>query len=339
MAKETATDNQTDDVVDVGPGGASLGKASIVGTLMSIPQTGYAFVSGTVHLFCQRRFGVHRFTGMLYLVMFVLAVLGEFFPVILDHLPHLHVVMPITGCLQAMIATYTFKFLGKNANVQGYFSDKRTMSYDFVFENVFFSGLLAFQSLYFHQKWIFRQCPPLEALCVFFPYFTIRKLFPRTRLRDSISNDKEKSAANKRFINIQTWTSKIFMCFGKHVSGLLCNYLMFLDAVPEHHHRTFRYQFILGGWGTTIAMFLHTMKFKGYLGARTAILAYTLVFPLFYCVYVALFDILLQQYDLTALALGGLVVNFGPQKLQIVWQIGVYLYLRHLREGAVGLHL
>jgi len=305
---------------------------------MSIPRKCSAFISATIHLFCQRRFGVHRLTGMLYLVQFMLAVLGEFFPVIRERLPHLHVALPVTGCVQAIIATVTFRFLGKNANVQGYFSDKRTMSYDFVFENVFFSGLLAFQSLYFYQTWIFRQWPALEALCVFFPYFTIRKLFPRTRLRDSISNDKEKSAANKRFINIQTWTSKVFMCFGKHVSGLLCNYLIFLDAIPEHHNRTLRLQFILGGWGTTIAMFLHTLKFKGYLGPRTAILAYTLVFPLFYCVYVALFDILLQHYAITALALGGLIVNFGPQPLQILWQVGTYLYLRHLREGANALH-
>jgi len=335
---ETLTHKKTDDVMKVQAAAESQERASIVAVVWSIPQKCSAFVCGTVHLFFQRRFAVHRLTGLSYLVQFVLAVLGEFFPGILERLPHLHVLMPITGCAQAVIATLTFRFLGNNANVQGYFSDKRTMSYDFVFENVYFAGLLAFQALYFYQTWIFRACPALEALCVFFPYFTIRKLFPRTRLRDSISNDKEKSAANKAFINFQTWTSKVFMCFGKHVSGLLCNYLIFLDAVPEHHYRTFRLQFILGGWGTTIAMFLHTLKFKGYLGPRAAILAYTLVFPLFYCLYVALFDILLQQYAITALALGGLVVNFGPQPLQVIWQIGVYLYLRHLREAAKGLH-
>jgi len=338
MVAETLTDKKTDDVTEVEADGDGQEKVSVMGTVMSIPRSCYAFLSGTVHLFCQRRFGLHRLTGMVYLVQFVLAVLGEFFPVILERLPHLHVSMPLTGCAQAVIATMTFRFLGKNANVQGYFPDKRTMSYDFVFENVFFSGIMAFQAVYFYQSWIIRKWPALEALCVFFPYFTIRKLFPRTRLRDSISNDKEKSVANRRFINIQTWTTKVFMCFGKHVSGLLCNYLIFLDAIPEHHYRTMRLQFLLGGWGTTIAMFLHTLKFKGYMGPRTAILSYTLVFPLFYCLYVALFDILLQQYAITALALGGLVLNFGPQPLQIAWQVGVYLYLRHLRETAGGLH-
>mmetsp|Transcript_101344 Transcript_101344/g.262394 ORF Transcript_101344/g.262394 Transcript_101344/m.262394 type:complete len:358 (+) Transcript_101344:86-1159(+) len=335
---ETSTDKKTDDMVEVQAVQEDKEKASIVAAIMGIPRAYCTVLRGTVHLFCQRRFRIHRLTGMLYLVQFVLAVLGEFFPVILERLPHLHVLMPITGCAQAVIATLTFSFLGKNANVQGYFTDKRTMSYDFVFENVFFSGCLAFQALYFYQTWIFRACPMLEALCVFFPYFTIRQLFPRTRLRDSISNDTEKSVANRRFMNLQTWTSKVFMCFGKHVSGFLCNYLIFLDLIPEHHHRTLRYQFILGGWGTTIAMFLHTLKFKGYLGPRAAVLAYTLVFPLFYCLYIALFDILLQQYTITALALGGLVVNFGPRPLQVVWQVGVYMYLRYLRELAKDLN-
>lgn len=205
------------------------------------------------------------------------------------------------------------------------------MSYDFVCENIFFAGLLAFQALYLYQKWIFTWFPPLEALLVFFPYYTIRKAFPRTRLRDSISNDKEKTDGNRRFLTIQTWTSKIFMIFGKHISGYLINYLIFLDAIPSHHFRTLRFQFILGGWGTTIAVFLHTLKFKGYIGPRVAILAYTGVFPIFYILYLSLYDLMFAELTVTALAVIGIYVNFKSVYLQVAYQAGVYLYLRHLR--------
>lgn len=328
---DTLTDKKTDEIKK------AKEEASMLEVIMRLPRLPFDFVQGTIHLFCQKRFGLHRMMGMVYMVQFVLACLGEFYPVVLEQLPHLHVTMPVTGCLQAIIATMTFTFLGRNKNVQGYFSDKRTMSYEFIFENIFFSGIMAFQAIYFYQGWIIRACPLLEALFVFFPYFTIRKLFPRTRLRDSLSNDKEKSEGNRKFIYIQTWTTKVFMMFGKHISGLMCNYLIFLDAVPAHHFRTYRMQFILGGWGTTIAVFLHTLKFKGYLGPRAAVLSYTLVFPLFYCLYVALADVLMQQITITALAFGGLLINFGPVPLQVIYQIGVYAYLRFLRESTNGL--
>eukprot|EP00929_Paragymnodinium_shiwhaense_P092142 TRINITY_DN5200_c0_g1_i2.p1 TRINITY_DN5200_c0_g1~~TRINITY_DN5200_c0_g1_i2.p1 ORF type:complete len:335 (+),score=67.71 TRINITY_DN5200_c0_g1_i2:72-1076(+) len=310
--------------------------ANILGAVLNCPEQVAAFINATIHLFASPRFRMHRLVGMFYLIQFTLAVLAEVYPSILEQFPQLHVTMPFTGCLQAVIATITFKFLGKNKQVQGYFSDKRTLSYEFVAENVFFSGLLFFQALYYYHPWVVKAVPPIEAVCVFFPYYTIRKLFPRTRLRDSISNDKEKSDGNRQWINFQIWMSKIFMCFGKHMLGYLINYLIFLDAVPAHHHRSMRLMFILGGWGTTIAVFLHTLKFKGYLGPRAAILSYTLVFPVFYALFIAFADMLMEQYTITLMAFVGLMVNFGPQPLQIAYQAGVYVYLRHLRNAALA---
>jgi len=304
----------------------------ILDTVLTIPFRIQSIVYTTIHMFLlSPKFRVHRLTGMTYLIMFTMACAAEFYPPILEAFPHLHIAMPITGCAQACIAALTFKFLGKNSAVQGYFSDKRTLSYDFVCENIFFAGLLAFQALYLYQKWIFTWFPPLEVLLVFFPYLTIRKAFPRTRLRDSINNDKEKTDANRRFLIIQTWTSKVFMIFGKHMSGYMINYLIFLDAIPSHHMRTMRFQFILGGWGTTIAVFLHTLKFKGYIGPRVAVLAYTGVFPVFYILYLSLFDLMYAQATITVMALVGIYVNFKSVYLQAAYQAGVYLYLRHLR--------
>jgi len=50
---------------------------------------------------------------------------------------------PLTGCIQTMTAIFYFKFLPKNDD-PGYYSDKSVMSYFFVIENLFFSGLLLF---------------------------------------------------------------------------------------------------------------------------------------------------------------------------------------------------
>merc|ERR1712070_408237 len=58
--------------------------------------------------------------------------------------------LPLTGFIQSIIACKTFTFLpSTDGKIQGYYSDKRTMSYDWILENIYFSGLLAFSTLYY----------------------------------------------------------------------------------------------------------------------------------------------------------------------------------------------
>jgi hypothetical protein len=78
--------------------------------------------------------------------------------------------------------------------------------------------------------------------------------------------------------------------------------------------------FLLGGWGTTIAMFLQTLKFKQYISPNAAMVLYAGSFPFFYASWLALIVPAAQHAWLTALAAAGLGVNFGSRRAQLLWQ-------------------
>jgi hypothetical protein len=62
------------------------------------------------------------------------------------------------------------------------------MSYDFIKENIYFSGLLLFQSVYLCFGKDIRANPyllPVEIIGTFFPYYTVRDLFPKSSFRHS----------------------------------------------------------------------------------------------------------------------------------------------------------
>jgi len=84
------------------------------------------------------------------------------------------------------------------------------------------------------------------------------------------------------------------------------------------HDQLMHVLFILGGWGTTIAMFLQTLKIKKYISARTSVLAYMSSFPFAYVCYSLLLGLTLQHAWVAGIVAVGLVANFGPRWLQIV---------------------
>ncbi|KAI6652340.1 hypothetical protein LOD99_7354 [Oopsacas minuta] len=292
-------------------------------------------VSGTYHLFSQKRFRPHRLCGALYLTQFLIATLAEFSPALqkLTH-PYIHVTLPITGCLQAIIACRTFTFLPTTkGEVQGYFSDKRTMSYDFILENVYFSGLIVFQSLYCYYPELFHAFPIVEVIFVFLPYFVIRPFFPKTSFRQSLSKTYggEVSDRNKFFIYANVYFVKVFYIAGKHISGYYINYLLYTNNIPGSYDRTMRLLFLLAGWGATIAVFLHTLKFKHYLSARMAMLLYTGSFPLFYAAYASLYQLALLQPIILLICAVGILINFMPVYVQVLYQCFACLVLSNMK--------
>jgi len=102
-------------------------------------------ISGTFNLFFQKKFGIHRITGLSWLLMYFY-VIPLFF---LDYQSFLKspiiIAMPLIGVLQSIIAVRTFTFLPKRQSNPGYYEGVGTMSYPFIQENIFFSSLLAFQ--------------------------------------------------------------------------------------------------------------------------------------------------------------------------------------------------
>lgn len=92
-------------------------------------------------------FQPHRFVGFAYLAMYGYAIYLYIFDYETGFLNSFVLyAMPLCGVLQSMVAARTFTFLPKKKE-PGYvaFGDIGAMSYNYVVENSFFAGLLAFQ--------------------------------------------------------------------------------------------------------------------------------------------------------------------------------------------------
>ena len=289
------------------------------------------YYKGLINLFSAKRFRIHRMWGLLYLLQFTVVLVRE--ALSLPPIAALYWTLPLTGIIQSVIACCTFTFLPKeDGKLQGYYHKKlKAMSYDFILENVYFAGLLLFQSLYFSFP-VMRSNPvflPIEVVFVFFPYHTVRNFFPKSSYRISLKDTKD----------LYPRVVKTFYIVAKHFSGYFMNYLIFLGIFgnePILQWALVRRLLILGGWGTTISMFLQTLKFKKYISVTAAIILYAGSFPLFFLGYAALMIIAFEQVWLTAITTVGLIVNFGPRWGQIVWQSLVCCTLFYLRLYGVN---
>jgi hypothetical protein len=276
------------------------------------------FVKATWHIFSGKKFRVHRLWGIVYLACWAYACWGHFSGAFANGgNTDVFWVMPIVGWIQTVIACRTFTFLpkAKKDDVQGYYHETKAMSYDFIMENLFFAGLLLFQSVYLCWSVELRSNPaflPFEILGTFFPYYTVRNLVPKSSFRDSTKTG-----------NKYAMVVKVFYCIAKHMSGYYVNYLCFLGKFgpsPIVDYALLRNLMLLGGWGTTIAMFLQTLKFRKYIGYYAAMILYAGSFPFFYACYAALFYVAQDYLALTFLAFAGLYVNFQSRNMQIAYQ-------------------
>ena len=112
-----------------------------------------------VHLFFDSKFQLHRVFGLCCLIQFTTlaillfsAALGYQKPQLIALRRALTWTTPLSGFVQACayIAAHTFYFLPRTGGeAQGYYSDKRTMSYDWIQESLFFSLLLCYASFYY----------------------------------------------------------------------------------------------------------------------------------------------------------------------------------------------
>jgi hypothetical protein len=281
----------------------------------------------TVRMFSLPKHRLHRLHGLFYLVQFAALCVVE-----LSSSRHTFLLwtLPLSGFVQAIIASLSFRSLPRR-QTQGYFSDRGVMSYEFVVENVFFSGLLLFQALYYSFRPFPRALLPVEIVFVFFPYAVIRPFFPKTSFRASYAADKERSGRNDRILGVFSRFTKAFYVTAKHFNGYFINYLIFLGLLTGEQDRLMGFLFILAGWGTTIAMFLQTLKVKKYIGPKTSLIAYMAMFPFAYICYSMLVGVTLRHAWVAAATAVGMAFNFGPRWLQIAWQCvvcAICLYLR-----------
>lgn len=267
-----------------------------------------------MNIFFKPKFRSHRVLGLTYLLQYVICwyqYITNYESYYISYMPW---ILTMLGTLQAINATLTFHFLPKKKDT-GYFSDKHTLSYNFVKENIFFALLLWFQCIYYNDQvyhlilstpWLW----PIELLFVTLPYTIIRQWFPKTHFRGDIEkNEKANTTINQTFMLISTWIAKLFYLWAKHYIGFFMNYHRYLKRVTKKQQYHMHSLFLFSGFATTISMFLHTLKFKKLLHPRISICIYIISYLCtFYC-FTQIYNIFFSDWILFTICLGGLVTN------------------------------
>ena len=298
----------------------------------------YDFFTAFKELFLvSHKYGVHRISGFLYLTQFAASV----YLMIFDYDHYLKTplawTLPLNGWIQAIIALFTFRFLPTGVDAQGYYSDKRTITYPFLAENTYFSGILLFQCSYAFTGFFDRVPLPFLCLLVFFPYAIVRQFFPQTSLGASRNQENQYSDDNRIFLKAVSLLSKIFYVWAKHFNGYFLNYMLWIGLVRKNESAMYRAHWLLlaGGWATTVAMFLNTLKYKRMIGPKFALGAYAITFPIIVSILMSIcFEYYKVGFSWVAwIVMIGVIVNFLPRewKAQHVYQVLVFAYLFNLK--------
>jgi hypothetical protein len=222
------------------------------------------------------------------------------------------------GIAQAWSAYFSFKVLPE-LNDPGYYSDKAILSRTFVHENVFFTTMAVFGSIYYNAKSrtmmrtnLLGRC--LEFVFVFWPYFGIRSWFPVTKFSDAGSGRQGRSVRNQRFYEFGTLSVKIFFLWAKYFLGFYINWMVYLDLLSPENWK-FQHGMALLNVGTvSIAVFLHTLRFRKVLPAK---FTFSVYLAQIYATFSALplaYDMFVDHPKLVLLALVGLVGNLTPYR-------------------------
>ena len=126
---------------------------------------------------------------------------------------------------------------------------------------------------------------------------------------------------NLDFYAKNTLVIKTFYNFAKHYIGFFTNYLRFLGRVENgSDEQRLAFGLLLGGtWGTTVALFIHTLKFKGYISARVGALAYEASFPWMGYYFFRLAGSMKANWDVALVATLGAALNFATTRRRPIW--------------------
>ena len=312
------------------------------------------------HLFFSAKFSVHRVLGLAYLFAYAAAwwlYVTDYARFAASPLPW---ALPLMGVVQSLTAVYYFRFLPKKVD-PGYYSDKGTLNYAFITENIFYAMILMWQWVYMDARFFgpasaatAAASPPLvrgalalaEGVWTFLPYQLIRPFFPKTRFRDGLENDGNKTTDNAFFLYWGTVVTKAFYLWAKWYIGHYLNYLRFLGLLNGDERREIYRLLLFSAFATTISVFLHTLKFKGYIGPKTSFGIYMISYLLTFWSMVALRHIFVANAGLVAItAVAALLNRFGhhlvgDKRRDIpghVWQVGTLALLYAARHGLVQL--
>jgi hypothetical protein len=119
--------------------------------------------------------------------------------------------------------------------------------------------------------------------------------------------------------------TKMFYVWAKHYIGYFLNYVRFFDRANSEQISHIYLLLIFSAFATTISVFLHTLKFKGYIGPRLSYIVYMISYlSTFYC-FVRIYEIFFIHYDLTLYVLIGVILNFQSLHYQHMYQIALMI--------------
>eukprot|EP00934_Nitzschia_sp_Nitz4_P007058 Nitzschia sp. Nitz4//scaffold11_size288233//32975//36366//NITZ4_000735-RA/size288233-augustus-gene-0.99-mRNA-1//1//CDS//3329533957//7048//frame0 len=278
----------------------------------------------------------HRYMGLLYLAQYFavwMLYLTKYEVVRNSYLAHF---IALNGVAQGYSALFSFKVLPE-LDDPGYYSDKAVASRTFVHENVFFSMMAVFGSIYYNDEfranlkahWAGRV---IEGAFVFFPYIVIRTWFPLTRFSNAGTGRNGRSEQNELFYTIGVKMVKIFYLWAKYFLGFFVNFLVFLEAPTEPQWKVIYGMYLLNLGTISIAIFLHTLRFRKVLPAKLTFSIYLLqIYATFSAIPLA-YDMFLAHKVLCGLCFSGIALNMTRSRpLHGVWCC-VALYLLTFRD-------
>ena len=186
----------------------------------------------------------------------------------------------------------------------------------------------------------------VEYTFIFYPYVILRPFFPTTRFKDAGTNATGRSKKNQKFYEMGTTMVKIFYLWSKYFLGFYINFLMFIQfrrgsgsdgsdaggsvSVSYEDMKFIRGLFLLNAGTVSIAVFLHTLRFKKVLPPRLTFSIYITQIYLTFSAIPYLGHLFSQDYKLLCLVLFGMACNMTrSRKIHALWCILCHCLLVH----------
>lgn len=207
------------------------------------------------------------------------------------------------------------------------------MSRNFVHENVFYSLMVVFGSLYYNDdcRASMRSSvigKTLEFLFVFWPYVLLRFWFPTTRFKDAGTTYNGRTSRNESFYNVAVRMIKVFYLWAKYFLGFYINFLVYLDVVSIQTWKFLHGLYLLNEGTVSTAIFLHTLRFKKVLPPRLTMTIYIVQIYLTFTAIPLAYEMYSQHLRLAGVCLAGILCNLTrSRKVHAVWCVVTMILL------------
>lgn len=105
------------------------------------------------------------------------------------------------------------------------------------------------------------------------------------------------------------------------------NYLRFFDELSNEEIYNLYFLLISSGFATTISMFLHTLKFKNYIGPKLSFTLYVLSYMATFYSFYMIRKSFLKRFDLVLICLGAIIMDFTNYYVKSVYAVIVMIML------------